>query len=463
MSEKSDLYEPTGINPISKRNRITRFELLFILVVGIIAFVWMLYLPFNGGSDETMRFLIPQYIYNYGSLPNGADPAVIDSKWGTSYGFTPIFSYIISAIFMKIASLFSTSFHVVLHAARLTGVVWLMGTVYFAIKSSKLLLDGLYRWIFIVLVGCLPQLVFLSTYVNCDSFAIFSTSIIVYSWLIGKKTNWDIYSRIMLAIGVSACLLSYYNAYGFVLVSILYYIATSRIYSHDKTERKTEWKKLSFVVFLVFLLCGWWFIRNGILYHGDFFGLTSSNRYGELYAANGYKPSQRWNAYDAGVSLFSMLFLHLWITKTYCSFIGVFGYMKYWLPVYYYIIYTAVYLTGLVGIVSRICAVGGKTHLPSGKELFFHMAMLISILIPIGISITFSYFNDFQAQGRYCMPMLIPLMYYLTRGLTCVIEKVFTDKKRQKIATITIILILMTALAGVMIQVGLPMCFATAR
>lgn len=463
MIENSDICESAGINPIPKRNRITLFELLFILFVGIIGFVWMHYLPFNGGPDETMRFLIPQYIYHYGSLPNGADSAVIDSRWGTSYGFTPIFSYIVSAVFMKITSFFSTDFHVLLHAARFAGLLWLTGTLYFTIKSAKLLFNGLYRWIFIVLVGGLPQLIFLSTYVNCDSFAIFSTSVIVYAWLIGKNTNWDKHSRITLAIGVSACLLSYYNAYGFVLVSILYYIATSRIFSHDKTERKTEWKKFSFVVLLVFLLCGWWFIRNGILYHGDFLGLTTSNRYGELYAVNGYKPSQRWNAYDAGVSLFSMLFLHLWITKTYCSFIGVFGYMKYWLPIYYYIIYTAIYITGFAGLVSRIRTVGEKRNLPDGKELFFHAAMLISILIPIGISITFSYFDDFQAQGRYCMPILIPLMYYLTMGLKYMIEKIFSDKKRQKIATVTIILILMTALAGVMIQVGLPMCFATAR
>ena len=100
MIENSDICESAGINPIPKRNRITLFELLFILFVGIIGFVWMHYLPFNGGPDETMRFLIPQYIYHYGSLPNGADSAVIDSRWGTSYGFTPIFSYIVSAVFM---------------------------------------------------------------------------------------------------------------------------------------------------------------------------------------------------------------------------------------------------------------------------------------------------------------------------------------------------------------------------
>ena len=39
--------------------------------------------------------------------------------------------------------------------------------------------------------------------------------------------------------------------------------------------------------------------------------------------------------------------------------------------------------------------------------------------------ITFSYFDDFQAQGRYCMPILIPLMYYLTMGLKYMIEPSF--------------------------------------
>ncbi|MFA0815905.1 MAG: DUF2142 domain-containing protein [Anaerofustis sp.] len=407
-----------------------------------------------------MRYLIPQYIYNHGSLPNGFDSAVADSKWGTSYGFTPILSYIVSACFMKIASLFSTDFKVLLHAARMANLLWFAGTVYFAIKISKVLFQGIYRWMFLVLSCCLPQLIFLSSYVNCDSLAIFSTVVIIYAWLTGGKNNWDIGSRVTLAIGVSACLMSYYNAYGFVLASMIYYVATSEMFSKDKNVRRREWGKFFFVVFIIFLLCGWWFIRNGILYHGDFFGLSSSNYSGELHAINGYKPSQRWDAYKAGVSVFSMLFVHFWVFQTYCSFIGVFGYMAYWLPVYYYLIYAAIYLIGFIGLILGIKKSKKNKQLPSGKEKWFHISMIGAMIIPIVISIIFSYFDDFQAQGRYCMPMLIPLMYYLTWGIRYVIERSVHSKRKQYQYAAILIIVLIVTLIGAIAQIGYPMCFA---
>ena len=42
--------------------------------------------------------------------------------------------------------------------------------------------------------------------------------------------------------------------------------------------------------------------------------------------------------------------------------------------------------------------------------------MLLSVLIPMGLCIYYSYTSDYQPQGRYIMPMLIPFMYYTALG-----------------------------------------------
>ena len=87
----------------------TYLYILFILAVFGLTFAWSLTNQPPAGPDENMRFMIPNYIYNHGRLPNGYDPEVRNELWGISYAFYPMLSYMISALFMKIVSLFSTS------------------------------------------------------------------------------------------------------------------------------------------------------------------------------------------------------------------------------------------------------------------------------------------------------------------------------------------------------------------
>ena len=43
--------------------------------------------------------------------------------------------------------------------------------------------------------------------------------------------------------------------------------------------------------------------------------------------------------------------------------------------------------------------------------------MLCCIAMPIGLSAWYSYTTDYQPQGRYLLPMLIPICYYAARGI----------------------------------------------
>ena len=40
------------------------------------------------------------------------------------------------------------------------------------------------------------------------------------------------------------------------------------------------------------VLCGWWFVRNAILYDGDFIGRKACAECAEKYAAIDYRPSR---------------------------------------------------------------------------------------------------------------------------------------------------------------------------
>ena len=66
-------------------------------------------------------------------------------------------------------------------------------------------------------------------------------------------------------------------------------------------------KRGLFITGIVFLLCGWWFIRCAILYDGDFLGLSTPAKYGEKYAQEEYKPSVKKSVKEQGKSLVEML------------------------------------------------------------------------------------------------------------------------------------------------------------
>ena len=71
----------------------------------------------------------------------------------------------------------------------------------------------------------LPQFVFLSCYVNNDSFAVFTVALIIYFWIRGMKSAFCKKDCIGLGAGCGLCALSYYNAYAYLLGSILLFFA----------------------------------------------------------------------------------------------------------------------------------------------------------------------------------------------------------------------------------------------
>ena len=79
-------------------SRDTKIEILFLISVFILYTMWAILIPFGECPDEPFRYKIPDYIYQFGKLPKGDTPYVMDDAWGISYAFTPILSYMVSAV-----------------------------------------------------------------------------------------------------------------------------------------------------------------------------------------------------------------------------------------------------------------------------------------------------------------------------------------------------------------------------
>lgn len=400
------------------------FKVIIIIIMFIIVCVGAYKQPLGGAPDEKMKMQICEFIINNGSLPHGGDESIRDGVWGISYGFTPILSYIISALFMRIVMFFTNTQEIIVFAARFTSILAYIGTIIMIMKISEKLFKKSAKWIFIILVCCLPQFVFLGSYINNDSLAIFSISIIVYGWICGLESEWNIKSCIILAVGNGICALSYYNAYGFILTSIILFIGS---YIVDNKHLFKDMIKKGILIFLIaFLIAGWWFIRSAIIYNGDFLGLRTIDEYAEKYAAYEYKPSQRETPNKLNESLLHMLIKDRWVIITFKSFIGVFGNMEFPIHSIFYYAYFGLFVISAMGVFMYF----GKRKADS-KKILLEIMFIINIIIPICLSIYYSFYSDFQPQGRYIMPILIPLMYFVTIGCYSIEKNI--KKRKSKI------------------------------
>ena len=284
--------------------------------------IWAIVIPFNHGPDEHMRYQIPEFIYKYGYLPHGDDARIRENSWGISYAFTPITSYIISAIFMKFTSIFTSDANSLILAARMVSVLSSVGTVFFCIKIGEKIFDNVWKYVFVIAVAIWPQFVFISCYVNNDAFGIMTVAWVTYQIIKGHEENWNLKSCVLLGVAAGLCLISYYNCYGIVAVAALFAVISVLKNKEIENKPKFLFSRILWVALAAFVVCGWWFIRNAIIYDGDFMGLTASGKCAEQYAIDGLKPSQRSTAYNVHMSLKQMMIDNHWLSDVVHSFVG---------------------------------------------------------------------------------------------------------------------------------------------
>lgn len=89
---------------------------------------------------------------------------------------------------------------------------------------------------------------------------------------------------------------------------------------------------------VTFALCGWWFIRNAVLYDGDLIGRKACAQCAEKYAAVDYRPSRYPTPEKLNWSWKDILLYqdpgwqHNWLLTVLVSFIGTFGLMQIYMP-----------------------------------------------------------------------------------------------------------------------------------
>lgn len=395
------------------------FALYFIMTISM-----LIKQPFGNPPDEYNRYLIPAYIAEHGTLPNGYEEAIRIPGYGFSYAVQPILPYMAQGYTMRLMLLFTDSEAALLYSARAVNVVFgLVTAVFVLLLAKKWFSDKRIQYLFAFLVTFLPQSIFIHTYVNTDSCCMMSIAIILYALTKGLSERFDASTGICLSIGIILCALSYYNAYGYILSCILLLAAN---YISVKNARITfDWKAFLrigiFISVLVLLGISWWFIRSYLLYDGDILGLKTRDYMASLYAIPSLHPDTRITWQTQGYSLLDMLKESDFLNLTTMSFIGTYGAMSIvtsiWIYRFYKLLLGGGVLFYLISCFIRKDFPDALYQKRPGLRIFYHCNMIFCIFIPFLLSAYYSWSTDYQPQGRYLLPALIPVCYYCIRGL----------------------------------------------
>ena len=452
----------------------TYLKIAFVVCLTLIAIIMAMIQPAQAAPDEGMKMIIIDYMSETGELPRGDNPEILDDVWGTSYGFTPYIPYIIGASFEIIAKNFTQDAQVLYRIARIPSIVFYLFTVILIIKiADKLFENKKIKGVFIVLFTTFPSIVFTGSYINIDMFAIFTNCFIVYAWLEGlypdkcvysenvvveEKKNkkekkkslnkkqeqlsennkiWSTKACILLGISIGLCALSYYNAFGFILTSIIIFYATAI----KKLSGKLIFQKTLIIAGIALLLGGWFYVRNAILYDGDFLAFNISEEVSEKYAQENFKPSQKYLPAKEHLGIYEFFIVTRWLYTTLITFIAAYGQLfDLRAFVYTYGFYIFVAVIAVIGYFARFIKFKQIKEWKQDKnKLVLDICMILNMIIPFLLAIYYSYFSDYQPQGRYILPLALPMMYFVTLGLSTWTNMI-KNKKAQNI-TIAIFLV----------------------
>ncbi len=437
-------------------------EQLRVCLMLLVAFICMMTFatvqPFGDGPDEINRFKLVEYIYNHGTLPVGDDPEVLIDGYGGSYAFQPMLTYIIDGYLLRALRVLEPSLEMRVFISRLVNVFIGLLTAIYVKKLSDLLFENKKTaWAFTLAVVFLPQNLFIHTYVNTDSMGLLSIAVILYALMRGLKDDFSKNTCITLAIGIILCALSYYNCYGIVVCAMLFMVVyfwkkcrseniagTTSNGSVLAYDYKALFKKSIFISIVVLIGISWWFIRNAILYNGDFLAMEARALCAAETCTEAFNPLTRDTYQKLGIPLKEMVFGTDYFTLVWKSFIAMFGPMLIPTHHYIYMAFRDVFFVAVVGLLIPM-KTSVLTWAKTSQKWLTHIIMAIGIVIPVILALSYSYGYDFQPQGRYYLPMVVPFMYFLVMGVEkmiglveLLIDRIIgTGERQNRIATIT--------------------------
>jgi hypothetical protein len=438
------------------------FVILFVLFASFL-FTMMTIIPPGDGSakdasitapDENAHFLFNvKFIADNDRLPVSGKDDLLAYKICSphhvglapcvySYTVYPGPNYVISAAFIKAARL--VHIHSSYRLARITSV---FSGLVFAICSYAaaymIMRRRSYATVLTAAIICIPQFIFTLSYTNLDAYAAGVSALLGLS-MVGFMQNphsrkWQLAVSITLFGLLPATKYNYFVLGAGALALIGYTLHRTRL-SRQEVRRFAIYAGLSFLV-----LASFWYVRNLILYH-DPLGQSFMIHTMAQHSALGKPYPQGWSGFNIALQrgFFSTLFQ---------SFFFALGLMHLYLsPSAYALI--GLLLLGCVMVLLYNATQPSKQHRDGRQQLLAALLFIVIGIAAIAVVLFNSLMYDFQPQGRYMYPILVPTVLLIS----------FMIRRDKRNGVIPYILLLGTAFmfinfVGVVVRAYLPVIF----
>lgn len=400
---------------MSTESKLICFLLLVVLLNNLL---WAAIIPFDGAPDEIHHFEVVQFIMDHRRLPvfgEGRDlyiridPNTRDGKVLGLYATQPQGAYLLEAICASLIPLSGRSEGYL--SARLASVVTGTITVLLAYQIAKLLFSPKKQlvWGLPILVAFVPQVTYVSAYVNQDAFTMMVTSLVLWLWVLGMAKGWS--WRSCIALGIALALVGVGRQNGWVVAFPLLPLV---LLLSLRGSVKEMLERLVMVFAPSFCVLGWWFARNRHLY-GD---ILASRVAGEAWLTWVSDLLPNWEPYAAkGYNFVSILARSRWLELSFKSFWGVFGYGAVFLDDFIYWLILVACLLGGLALISRLVLTLLRKNLHPRSWQFQSLTIFaLAIAIITVVSLSSSLYQDFQPQSRYLFPAIIPICTFLLLG-----------------------------------------------
>ncbi len=397
------------------------YNYLSFLVVFVLALIVVMasVSKYNKHPDEFVHVYAAEYYQNHLLPPEIGSPEIRHtySPYGVSRLFSGEIVYLLAGKFMELFAPFHLPSYLIL---RFFNVALFAVLCALAIGSSPFRVAMLP-----VLVS--PQIWYVFSYFNSDAFALFICMIVVYVLIRKNSFFWQAMADVptrrvcfkLLCAGLLFSLLLFIKLnFYFFIVFLFFYLAWLHWRQELRLNKKTLGRlgMIGAVALVAFsLVRGADYAVNGL----DMSAKLLACR--ERLAEKSYKPStplKQKNAFlqmkDRGVTLKELLQLDRWGEKSFRTSFGVYGYTSVSAS---FAFYNQVRYVGLalLGVLLLSIALRGGWF---GNVLL--SATMLSAVTLIVVACYHSWTVDFQAQGRYFLPiipMLALLIYHEERHL----------------------------------------------
>jgi len=369
------------------------------------------HLPRGAGPDSGAHYDAALFIFENGRLaviPD--DEAQLKlTPYGSTRALRPPLSYLVSAgVARAAAGLGHESTFINLRFG--SGLLCALATVFFFL-GLWLLFER--YWVALsgaLLFGLLPQLAFIASYVNDDSGAIFSGTLMFYAMICVLVRGLTTRTAVVFGLAAGLVLLSKFTAW------LMLPLAACFLVPYLWKSPRRGLPRLAVIGVAVVIGGGWWVLFN--MYHYGVDDPILAGVSARLSEQRAVIPGAGHRGYlSRGVGV-SELILHNYknfIGESYKATVGHLDWLRIRLGWPQYGLYAVVFLVGIAYLPLRKLRewIGLSGHYdprePAGAGWFYGV-LLLMVVFQVFMYVRFNLYHDVQVQGKYLLPVLGPML-----------------------------------------------------